>query len=200
MAEETNQTLDQPPFPPLRRREYHWTGRVTLNSWAEFQSRLGPYGSSTSSAAGDGTVRLSIVAASGPPTSEQAAAYEYLLVHQDAIRDTLVAAILEEYPLLRQNALGGGSIDPVDMPEQISPDDLKSRVGLAVIHVLSVAKDGVAYTGFEFGCNWDEEHGLGVMMHRGRVVEFPENGIGKVNGADLASEDWLAEEDANSVE
>jgi len=134
---------------------------------------------------------------SGPPTPEQAAAYEYLLANQEAVRDTLVAAILEEYPLIRQNVLAGGITDPADMPENLSPDDLKSRVGLAVIHILSVAKDGVAYTGFEFGCTWAEEHGLGMMMHQGRIVEFPENGVGKVNGADLASEEWLAQEDAN---
>lgn len=37
--------------------------------------------------------------------------------------------------------------------------------------VLSVEKDGEAYIGFEFGCPWDREHGLGVMTHAGRVVE-----------------------------
>jgi hypothetical protein len=73
-------------------------------------------------------------------------------------------------------------------------------VGLGVIHILPVALDDVAYTGFEFGCNWDEEHGLGVMMHQSRIVEFPEHGIGKVNGADLASEEWLAEEDAKAFQ
>jgi hypothetical protein len=198
MADDFDQSLDQPPFPPLRRGEFYWTGRVALNSWAGFQSRLGPYASRSSSAAGDGTVRLNVaLAESGPPTPGQAAAYEYLLANQDAVRDMLVASIMDEYPLLRQNVLAGGPIDPADMPEQLSADDLKSRVGLAVIHVLSVEKDGVAYTGFEFGCTWDEEHGLGVMMHQGRVVEFPENGVGKVNGADLASEEWLAQEDAN---
>jgi hypothetical protein len=31
------------------------------------------------------------------------------------------------------------------------------------------------------------------------VIEFPENGVGKVNGADLASEEWLAEEDARMI-
>jgi hypothetical protein len=193
MADEANH-----PFPPLQRRELHWTGRVTLSSWAGFQSRVGPYGSSTSSAPGDGTVRLSVAAESlAPPLPEQAAAYEYLLANQEAIRDVLLAAIIEEYPLIRRNVLGGGGIDPADMPEQLSPDDLTSRIGLAVVHVLRVAKDGIAYTGFEFGCTWDEEHGLGMMMHRGRVVEFPENGVGKVNGADLASEEWLAQEDAD---
>ena len=204
MADDSNQTLDQPPFPPLRWREYYWAGRVVLSSWAGFQSRLGAYASASPGSAPEGTVRVRITAPSddppGPPTAEQVAAYEYLLAHQEGLRDTLVAAIFEEYPRIRHNVLGDGIIDPAAMPELASPDDLKSLVGLAAVHILRVVKNGVAYTGFEFGCNWDDEHGLGVMMHQGRVVEFPENGISKVNGADLASEEWLAEEDANSVE
>jgi hypothetical protein len=182
----------------LRRREFHWTARTLFDSWAGFQSRLGAYASTSSNTAGDGTVRLSVVAAEGAagPAPEQAAAFEYLLANQDAVRDTLVAAIVEEYLLLRDNVLAGGIVDAAEMPELTSPDDLKARVGLAVVHILQTAKDGVAYTGFEFGCTWDDEHGLGVMTHRDRVVEFPENGVGKVNGADLASEEWLAEEDA----
>ena len=198
MPDNSTQPLLHPPFPPLRRREFHWTARVVLDSWAGFQSRLGAYASTSSNTASDGTVRLSVAAVDGAatPTPEQAAAFEYLLANQNAVRDTLVAAIVEEYPLLRDNVLAGGIVDEVEMPELTSPDDLKARVGLAVVHVLQTAKDGVAYTGFEFGCTWDDEHGLGVMMHRNRVIEFPENGVGKVNGADLASEEWLAEEDA----
>ncbi len=45
-------------------------------------------------------------------------------------------------------------------------------MGLNQIHILSYAKDGVAYIGFEFGCNWDEEHGFGILMHKERIVEI----------------------------
>ena len=44
--------------------------------------------------------------------------------------------------------------------------------------------------GFKFGCTWDDEHGLGVMTHRGHVVE--------VGGADTAFLEWIAEADAES--
>ena len=46
----------------------------------------------------------------------------------------------------------------------------------------------IAYIGFELGCVWDEEHGLGVMTHRDRVVD--------VGGADTAFTEWIAENDA----
>ena len=39
------------------------------------------------------------------------------------------------------------------------------------MHILNVAKEGVAYLGLEFGCEWDQEHGLGVLPHRDRVLE-----------------------------
>jgi hypothetical protein len=61
-------------------------------------------------------------------------------------------------------------------------------IGLSSVHVLSVAKDGIAYIGFEFGCTWDGEHGLGVMTHRDRVIE--------VGGADTSFLAWIAEQDA----
>ena len=65
---------------------------------------------------------------------------------------------------------------------------LSAAQGLSNVHVLRVARDGIAYVGFEFGCAWEEEHGLGVMMHRDRVVA--------AGGADVSFLEWIAEEDA----
>lgn len=52
----------------------------------------------------------------------------------------------------------------------VEPTDLAKVMGLHDVHVLATAKDGFAYIGFEFGCNWDDEHGFGVMTHTDRVV------------------------------
>ena len=48
--------------------------------------------------------------------------------------------------------------------------------------------EGAAYVGYEFGCAWEEEHGLGLMMHQGRIVAM--------GGADTAILEWIAEKDA----
>jgi hypothetical protein len=56
------------------------------------------------------------------------------------------------------------------------------------VNVHQVQKDGIPYVGFEFACTWDEEHGLGVLMHGTRTVE--------IGGADTAFLLWLAEVDA----
>jgi hypothetical protein len=52
---------------------------------------------------------------------------------------------------------------------------------------MAVTRSNAAYVGLEFGCTWDEEHGVGVMTHQGRAV--------KIGGADTAFLAWVAEGD-----
>jgi hypothetical protein len=124
----------------------------------------------------------------------------YLLENDEAVRDRLLAAIFEEYPRLREKLLRDEFCDESEMPVLNRPEQLKAYLGLSTVHVLQVVKEDAAYVGFEFGCTWDEEHGLGIMTHQGRIVEYPDMGIGKVSGGDLASEDWLAEADLEATD
>lgn len=39
------------------------------------------------------------------------------------------------------------------------------------------AADGLAYIGLQLGCDWDDEHGLGIVLHGTRVVEIGEADI-----------------------
>jgi hypothetical protein len=64
-------------------------------------------------------------------------------------------------------------------------------IGLHALHVHPVEKDGLPYVGFELGCTWDHEHGLGVLMHGPRVVD--------IGGADTAFLLWIATRDAGGV-
>nr|WP_143393926.1 hypothetical protein [Fimbriiglobus ruber] len=66
--------------------------------------------------------------------------------------------------------------------------DFRPLLGLHTIYVHQVQKSGLPYVGFEFGCSWDIEHGLGVLMNGTRVVQ--------ISGADTAFLLWIAEEDA----
>ncbi len=69
---------------------------------------------------------------------------------------------------------------------------LRGLVGLTGVSILPVARDGMAYVGFHLGCEWDEEHGAGVMTHGGRVL---------VTGSEFeASATWAAKEDAARAE
>jgi hypothetical protein len=123
------------------------------------------------------------------PTPAQAAAFQYLLDNEAAIQASVLDAIFEAYPEW-QDEYGFDEEEAEElMPPIESPDQLKQLIGLSTIHILSVAKGGVAYVGFELGCTWDDEHGLGVMTHRKRVV--------KLGGADAAFLEWIAENDAH---
>jgi hypothetical protein len=188
------QTLTVPPFPPLRWDGYGWTGKVVLPSWAGFQHRRGAYGSVRSRAASDGSARLTVTPEKGdertPPLPAQARAFQLLLDNERAVSGAVLRAIFAEYPDLR-DSYGYDEEEAAElMPEIGRAEELRSLIGLSNVHVLNVTKNRVAYIGFEFGCTWDSEHGLGVMTHRRRVV--------KVGGADTSFLAWIAERDAAS--
>ncbi len=161
---------------PLNWDGHLWEGSTVLPSWAGFQQRLGPYAWVSGAEPSDGTVQLSISspneANSAAPSEAQVRAFRYLRENDQAIRDKVLAAIFEVYPKWRDDYrefLGEELED--HMPELASPSDLKALIGLSILHILNVEKDGLAYIGFEFGCTWEEEHGLGVMSHRDRIIE-----------------------------
>jgi hypothetical protein len=113
-----------------------------------------------------------------PPSPDQARAFRHLLENQSAIRDAVLGAIFAEYPGLEE-IYGEFS----EMPTIGRPEELLGLIGLSIVHILPIARDGLTSIGFEFGCTWDEEHGLGVLTQNGRVLE--------VGAADTAFSDAL---------
>lgn len=185
-----------------------WSGRIELASWAGFQVRSGPYGA-RAKATKRYKVRICFTAPSDrdddpartKPSEEQVAAYAYLLAHEAQVTKAVLTRILREYPKLRTAYHKDYDIDPdaddegdddvfddlKPLPEIKRSADLCKVMGLATIHVLDVAKAGVAYVGFEFGSDWDDEHGAGLMMHKRRIVKF--------GSADVSFLEWIAERD-----
>lgn len=126
-----------------------------------------------------------------PPTHEQIAAYSFLKSNDESIAEAILNRIFDEYPVMRErytDFLGDSLAE--DMPEIQRPDDLKSLVGLSSVHFHRTSKAGLAYVGFALGCTWDIEHGLGVMMHKNRIIEF--------GGADTSILEWIADRDASA--
>jgi hypothetical protein len=202
MAASADLPVIMPPFPQLRWDEFSWKGRAVLQSWRGFQCRLGNYGARSAKEESDGTVTLYVAPPGGaalkPPCAEQANAYRHLLDHETQIRDAVLQAIFDAYPAMRQRYPFGDELAAEEMPPITRPEQLRDLIGLAIVHVLNVAKDGTAYVGFEFGCTWEEEHGLGLMTHLGRIVEIAGMGGMKVGYADVSFEEWIAEEDARA--
>jgi hypothetical protein len=161
--------LRLPPFGKLTFAMYVWQGEAVLRSWAGFQTHVGTDGSRPSK----GKVALMITPPRGAgevpaPAKEQVAAFEYVKEHEEELSKAVLGAVFDEYPKLRRKYREFG--DEELMPEIERPEELKKLIQLGALHVLNVSRGGRAYVGFDLECNWDDEHGLGVMTHGERVV------------------------------
>lgn len=168
-----------------------WITDVVLPSWAGFQSRHGPYASQDAPEPSDGSVRI-VFAPEGrgiePLTDEEVASVAWVVQNEAAMSASLLVKLLQTYPDLQEQS-GYDADELVQyMPPVSRVQDFRHLVGLHSINVHPLRKDGVPYVGFELGCTWDEEHGLGVLMHGTRVVE--------IGHADTAILLWIARQDA----
>jgi hypothetical protein len=168
-----------------------WTASVTLPSWRGFQSRKGAYGDRDSAIPSDGVVQI-VFAPEGrgsePLTEAELAKVRWVMEYEASLADALLSSLLREYPSLQEQYGYSGEMKSELMPDVQSVDDFRVLIGLSSVNIHQVQKDGVPYVGFEFGCTWDEEQGLGVLMHGIRTVQ--------IGGADTAILLWIAEEDA----
>lgn len=185
--------IEVPPFPPLRWAEYGWEGVAVIPAWAGFQSRGGAYGSRDSAKPSDGRVRLNIASPHvnnrEQPSVVQRKTYEVFLSQQQRIREAMLAELLGRYEAWRSTS--ADMMDKEEFEELMPPvsetEGFRNLIGLSNIHLLTEEMNGQAYIGFEFGCTWDDEHGLGFMMHGDRVV--------KLGDADSSFLEWIAERD-----
>jgi len=122
-----------------------------------------------------------------PPTEQDRASVQWLLDHEAAVASAVLEGLLAEYPRLQRLYDYEGPDREALMPDVSSSKDFRQLIGLQNVHVLQLLKDGIPYVGYEFGCTWDEEHGLGVLLHGTRVVE--------VGDAQTSFTLWIAEQD-----
>ncbi len=157
-------TLNLPPFPSLDWSDYDcWVGEIDLDIGRDADLNVTPYNP-------DDT-RL--------PSDSQAAALKFNLEHGESITEAVLMATRKYYDEVRPRYIEflGGDVN--DLMPLISCDaDLHKLIDLVHVHVHPWTKSGIAYVGLQFRCRWDQEHGLGLMMHRNRVVE--------IGGADVS--------------
>jgi hypothetical protein len=132
----------------------------------------------------DGEVNLMVdaVGKNLQPTEEQRKAFAFLLEQEDEITDLVLSKIAEIYPAKLESFRDGygyyedkqefeDSFGEEDMPELKSISQLKSIIRLRTVYIMDYAKKGYAYVGLEFGCNWEEENGFGIMLHKTDVIQ-----------------------------
>lgn len=56
------------------------------------------------------------------------------------------------------------------MPDIKNPEAFRSLISLGSMSFYPFAKDGLGYVGLGFGCEWDQEHGFGVMLHGLQII------------------------------
>ncbi|MGV3756247.1 MAG: DUF6985 domain-containing protein [Verrucomicrobiota bacterium] len=163
--------ITMPPFPELIWSGYCWEGEVSLPAWRRFIILGDGFDLSVDSKSKHGTI---------PPSAEQLATFKHLMKDQAELRETVLQAIFADYPRLRE--CYGDFPGPENMPEVSSPAELLRLIRLGTVHIMCNPKDGLTRLGFGFSCKWDEEHGLGVSTHHGKVVAM--------GGADEAFSDY----------
>ena len=168
--------------------ECFWKATVCLPDWGGFQSRRGPSATKDLSPS-DGTIEI-VFAPEGrddsPLKESEIDLVRWAVRNSAEMQRSLLDALLAAYPSLQEKY--EGLAEPDEIPSIHSVDDLRSLIGLHSVTVHQIENGEVPYVGFEFGCTWDSEHGLGVLMHGTRVVE--------IGGADTAILLWIAKDDA----
>ncbi|MCE9658374.1 MAG: hypothetical protein K8R60_07425 [Burkholderiales bacterium] len=100
--------------------------------------------------------------------------------------DALLKALWAKYPELQHLYACDEEEMAKYLPDVNDVQGFRHLIGLHCIHVHPLEADGMPYAGYELGCTWDAEHGLGVLMHGTKVLE--------IGGADTALLLWLAEQ------
>jgi Domain of unknown function (DUF6985) len=110
------------------------------------------------------------------PSPAQVRAFEFFVDHEESICRKVIDAVFRWY--CRRRTQDRKWFEDEECPEIHASDELRD---LMEFHSLRVRNDryrGTALVGFSFGCKWDDEHGLGVLVHRQTIVD--------VGGADIA--------------
>ena len=146
-----------------------WEFPLHLQAFEGFRDASGVYASLHDTNISNGWIRVGILddtSEDPDPLPEQIAAINYLIEHQNAIANSLLVALKEEYSNLKSIY----EDDNYTLPNCPNLDDYKKNFGIGNAFIHQDQKDGLAYIGFECGCVWDEEHGLGFMTHGSTVI------------------------------
>lgn len=169
----------------------NWTTEYQFDAFQGLQSRRGSYTSKSSSKKSDGTISLTInddTSEYPDPSPQQINAINYLIKHPEEIRAAMRKGIDSIYEDLKKQ-YGYDENEPETKDWFPKVDELKDYdkvFGVGNVFIQLPSKDEHSYVGIECGCTWDEEHGLGFLLHKNRLV-----GIG---GADEAF-NWKAYKD-----
>jgi hypothetical protein len=162
----------------------HWAGHMLLPSWSSLIKRP------------DNKVRVHVMhkeypLVDGPPSQEHLQSFEWLTRNGDAMMKAVLDATMAKYPGLQARYNYSPEEAAVVMPTLREAKDLTPLIELMSVYVYEVIDDEGPHIGFLFGCTWDQEHALGIMMHGFHLLLMGE--------ADCAFSGWPDEKRAEKV-
>lgn len=168
-----------------------WEAKTHLPSWKGFQNRSGAYGDRETEAPSDGTVTIRFAPEgrdTAPLNDDELASVKWFIDHEASISAAFLSTLFARYQTMQREAGYTRAEMKKCMPHVDSVEAFKKLIGLHTVNIHPLTKNRIPYIGFEFGCEWDEEHGLGAMMHGNQLV--------KMGGADTAIHLWIAQRHA----
>jgi hypothetical protein len=118
------------------------------------------------------------------PDRRQASALDYLVAHEERIRDRALAALaIDALRTYRRDWVKNAGEDVANriVPEQMTATDAAKRVEVSFVVVTREAIGTMAYIELHGECVWDRGHGFVVVLHRDRVVEVCQQGTGWID-------------------
>ena len=180
-----------PIFPKFVLDEGSWITSAKFPAWSGYAKRGSRPGLAK------GAIRI-VFAPEGrdaqPLTPTEIGLVKWVVDNHASIQEAMLRRIHQEYPRLRAEALEDW-VDPAEaeaeLPEVAEPGGLKALLRPSTLYVHQIAKRGMPYVGVSMGCPWDDEHGLGILLHGTVPV--------KLGGSDTAFLLWIAKEHAGRV-
>ncbi len=169
-------------IPDISLGRYGYEGKISLSAWDEYL---------TDSNGIDLDIGGDMVGNEPSIKEEHVAAYHSAIEKQYSIRNAIIGELYKKYPEMKMNYGYEAEEAKEFMPDIDNADRFKDLVGLVGVHIMNVFREGIAYVGYQFSCTWDEEHGLGVMTHKDRVVDL--------GSAEVSFLTWVAEEDLEKI-
>ena len=188
-------SIDAPPFPTLTLASWNdrggeLNGNGVFPHWAALQSTVS---ANLCDDDGLGTFYLTVNSPAGDhdrPAPEQIAAYQHLIDNAVPVFAAVLQSIYDEYDWMREDFMECLTPDEATrlVPDISAPTELLPLLSFGTMTVHRVFNGGLAYIGLSFGCTWDTEHGLGVLIHGSRIVS--------VGGCDTSFMEWIPQSDA----
>ncbi len=103
------------------------------------------------------------------PLPQQIAAINCLLEHQGTIAQAMLEKTFRFYPELKGMGIEGST--KADFPDLQSPEDLATMFEITDIEVYADHKQGYSYIALTGNCTWTKEWGIGMLLHKDRVLD-----------------------------